>query len=685
MRFGRSVLLLMAAMAAQAATTWDNSGNSMLNGEYYFRQVYYFPNLNYGEDLSRAIALYGMIKFDGNGNYSITAAEQAAYLDTYVGYEPVPLFATGTYSIAASGYGFITSPYIAGDVVYGLVSANGVFVGSSTENIYGYNDMLVAAPKPTQTPSFTGSWLCAGMDLTSLGYPYGNGAPAYALSYMFPLSPNGSSAGSGTVTGYVGGSSTAYTQSLSGLPLLFSNYAAKVTFPANGSLVAGNKYFYFSPDSSFFFGGDPLAFDMIVGVKTGTAAPSFSGLYYQAGIDETLYNCSGYVCGELDTYYGSADVIAGAAAQPILGHQRVNDLLAPNTYDWAYSDSISLQSNGTYSSAFARYATNASGTVQITSGIGASLGLSVAVKAPNPTGTGVYLSPVGVVNAANSAPFTADIAPGEFLTLYGTNLAPAVATAPGVPFPASLGSVQVSIGGLPAAVYDVRPSQVSAIVPYGVAGSACPSTGGRNCVQIQVTNNGVPSNVVTAYVGTGASGVFTQTPGGLGYGDIEHLDGSVVTAANPAQMGETLALYLTGLGAVSPTIADGAPGPSGTLSQATNTITVYFNVNGVPMPVTPLFAGLAPGFSGLYQLNVTLPTTGLTAGGNDLGIMVAQTDSSGTVTAPYSYMDYTLIPIAAAGTSTAAIAETGATPALAKPPVRRPGTGKWRTAVSRLP
>jgi uncharacterized protein (TIGR03437 family) len=96
--------------------------------------------------------------------------------------------------------------------------------------------------------------------------------------------------------------------------------------------------------------------------------------------------------------------------------------------------------------------------------------------------------------------------------------------------------------------------------------------------------------------------------------------------------GETLAVYLTGLGAVSPGISDGAAAPSGPLSYASNTIGVSFSgtsgTNG--------FAGLAPTYSGLYQLNVTVPA-GLAAGPNFL-----------TVSGPDSSMSYLLIPVAAA-------------------------------------
>src|SRR5207237_874236 len=91
--------------------------------------------------LNEALAIYGQITFDGNGGYS-TAAQ---IYDTGNQQPPQPYNVTGAYSIAASGYGFLDSPLQAGDAVYGLV-ANGIFIGNSTENAVGYNDMFIAAP-----------------------------------------------------------------------------------------------------------------------------------------------------------------------------------------------------------------------------------------------------------------------------------------------------------------------------------------------------------------------------------------------------------------------------------------------------------------------------------------------------------------------------------------------------------
>src|SRR6202020_248291 len=102
----------------------------------------------------------------------------------------------------------------------------------------------------------------------------------------------------------------------------------------------------------------------------------------------------------------------------------INEFGSSSITDYTYDDSVSFSGNS-FANTFARYIVGDGGAVEITSGIGPYLGLSVAVQSPSFTPTGVYIYPNGVINAASSAPFTASIVPGELLTLYGSNLAPA--------------------------------------------------------------------------------------------------------------------------------------------------------------------------------------------------------------------------------------------------------------------
>ena len=158
-----------------------------------------------------------------------------------------------------------------------------------------------------------------------------------------------------------------------------------------------------------------------------------------------------------------------------------------------------------------------------------------------------------------------------------------------------LDGVQVLINDVPAPIYYVSPTQISVIVPYETSYSIA---------QIQVKNGGVSSNPVTLFVNKTAPGVFTQSEDGLGLGAVLHSNFSLVTESHPAQIGETVQVYLTGLGDVVPAVADGVAGPSSPLSLTTNTIAA--SIGGVTATVT--FAGLAPGFAGLYQVNLVVPT-----------------------------------------------------------------------------
>jgi uncharacterized protein (TIGR03437 family) len=367
---------------------------------------------------------------------------------------------------------------------------------------------------------------------------------------------------------------------------------------------------------------------MFVGVRTGTSTPNLNGLYYEAGIDEDESQlASGFAIP--DTFYGSFNANTGV----IVGHQRINSLSSALTYNYTYSDSYTLGANGAYSNPAMNYIVGPG--IRIGSGIGPFLGLSVGLAAPSPSSSlsssGVFLNPTGVVNAGSSAPFTAGIAPGELLTLYGSNLAPGTQVTSDVPFPTNLNGVQVKINNIFAPIYYVTATQVSAIVPYGVTSGVA---------QVQVINNGVASNTVTMEIAVTAPGVLTQSQNGLGYGDAVHQNGSLVTPNNPAQIGETVSVFLTGLGAVNPTIADGAAGPGDPLSSAASTIQAF--IGGAAATVS--YSGLAPQLAGLYQINLTVPA-GLTAGDNDL-------DISG----PDSYSAVCVIAIGNGSSTTAAAA-----------------------------
>jgi uncharacterized protein (TIGR03437 family) len=231
----------------------------------------------------------------------------------------------------------------------------------------------------------------------------------------------------------------------------------------------------------------------------------------------------------------------------------------------------------------------------------------VAVPAPSFTGSGVYVSPTGIVNAASYSPFTSGVSPGDFVLLFGSNLGPSTLQgASSLPLPTILDSVKVLVNNVPAPISYVQANQIAVIVPFETTASVA---------QFQVINNGQASNVVTEFVNLSTPGVFTQDESGSGYAAALHVNGSPVTPASPAQAGETVAVYMSGLGTVFPAILDGVGAPSNPPSTTSNTFTA--DISGTTANIA--FQGLAPGFAGLYQVNVQIPT-GLTAGDNSLDI-----------------------------------------------------------------
>jgi uncharacterized protein (TIGR03437 family) len=592
---------------AQSSIPWDTSGNGMLQGTYYFRQVAYQAADQFG-DIGAAAALFGTINFDGNGHYTVSAQ----LVSSSSGSRSYSV--SGTYGIASSGLGYIDSLLINNESIVGLVS-NGVFVGSSTQSL-SVNDLFVAVQaggSPASNATLNGTYWVASMNFPS-------GDPTQARDGLFSMTVdgNGNVTGNLTIGGYIGLSSARLSQTVQGARYSFNNGVATFSFPAGSTpsaqiLVSGDKVTYVSADGSFLVGGSATGFDILMGVRAGTSnAAPLDALYYLAGLrEDNSLATQGYA--QLSTYYGSARIYASGVA---LRHEQISPFDAA-TYNFFTDDAYAPNSDGSYDQSAATFAAGANGSAVVGIGKGPFLGIFAGVMAPAFSGSGVYLNPTGVVNAASSAPFTAGIARGELITLYGSNLAPDAAVAQ-APFPTTLNGVQVLINNRAAPIYYVSPGQVSVIVPYATE---------LSYAQISVINNGAQSNTVTVLMNTTAPGAFTVPPGGIGYGAVLHADFSLVTPSSPAKAGETVLIFVTGLGDVNPAVADGAPGPSNPFSLTVNPLAVYFAGPGKTVQGAVTYAGLAPGLAGLYQINVQLPST-IASGDNYIEIQTADSYST---------------------------------------------------------
>jgi uncharacterized protein (TIGR03437 family) len=617
-------VVVMAAfgLAIAAGQTQDISGDGLLKGPFAFRHVA-VQNIDGNFDPSEITASYGTITFDGAGNYTIAGMSVD---NTVASGAPQALSVTGTYAIGANGAGYVANPLYPTDYnkyVYGAVS-QGVYSGSSTEAGQEgaiMNDIFVAIPlgsAPTNA-SFSSTYQTGVLDFT------GGGATAI-MNALFGLSPNGKGGfGNITLNGQASNQlTTTVTQSITGASYNFNgDGSATLTIPLPSGVSAGNAMFtgtktiYESADGNFILGWTASGYDIFFGVKaltiTGTNSLS-QGLYFTTALEDSS-GISG-----TDSYYGGISDSGDSAGDGVV-HERLNFPEQPS-FDFGTDDQIVVNSDGTTGVDLNgyQYIFGDGGMAFVGIGTQGNFSLIVGLHAASFSGPGVYLNPIGVANAASYQPITASLAPGELITLVGTGLSTSTMTTQGgQAFATSLGGVSVSIDGIPCPIYYVSPGQLSVIVPYAVASN---QTGLAN---IQVTNNGVASNIVQTYLTDAAPGAFSQQANGIGYAAAVHAaTGALITLSSPADPGEYISLFLTGLGVVNPTVTDGTVGPINPLSVAdlydAGFLSVYFNDYGpngsAGNPGTIEFAGLAPGLAGLYQINVQVPTSGLASGDN---------------------------------------------------------------------
>lgn len=231
------------------------------------------------------------------------------------------------------------------------------------------------------------------------------------------------------------------------------------------------------------------------------------------------------------------------------------------------------------------------------------------------------LSPGGVLNAASYQGGV--VAPGSYVSIFGLKLATEAGGAQAVPLPTAIAGTRVTLGGRELPLNYVSEGQVNALVPYDLT----INTQHQLLVQ-RGTSTTVPETVVVA---PAQPAIYTQNQSGTGLGVIVNgVTNALLTPQNPARAGDVLVIYANGLGAVDPPVPLGAAAPlSGPLSRTTNAVRV--RIGGVA--AVPQFAGLAPGFPGLYQINVAVPA-GIAPGDAVEVVLEVAGQSSNPVTLP---------------------------------------------------
>ena len=183
------------------------------------------------------------------------------------------------------------------------------------------------------------------------------------------------------------------------------------------------------------------------------------------------------------------------------------------------------------------------------------------------------------------------ISPGSLVDIYGSNLAPAPATTPGLPLPTTLGNVQVTVNETAVPLYYVSSGLIIFQIPYSTAPGP---------VLVQVKANGVAGSSASITVQQAAPSLLTY---GANRAVVQNQDYSVNGPGNCAAPGSYLTAYLIGSGPLDNPVPTGVAAPLAPLSRQTLTPTAM--LGSVAAPVS--FAGLTPGSVGLVQVNFQAP------------------------------------------------------------------------------
>jgi uncharacterized protein (TIGR03437 family) len=206
------------------------------------------------------------------------------------------------------------------------------------------------------------------------------------------------------------------------------------------------------------------------------------------------------------------------------------------------------------------------------------------------------VAPPQISKVVSAADGSSPVAPGGLISVLGSQLSPANLATTQIPVPTALANSCLTVNGQPMPVIFVSPSQINAQMPPQAEGDV---------TMVVHTPGGVSDNYnltvlpnAPAIFLSGVAGPQTNLP------TVVRMDNNLLaTDSNPIHRGDSLAIYLTGLGQTNPAVQAGLPAPGDPLATALTAPDVQ--LGGQEVPVT--YAGLAPGEVGVYQINVTVP------------------------------------------------------------------------------
>ncbi len=369
----------------------------------------------------------------------------------------------------------------------------------------------------------------------------------------------------------------------------------------NSILVAapnGNVMLYDATHDTFILSRNDLsalsgAYAVGAAASSSTTGPNFAARYV---IGDNVFDASLVPQGTLDTSVGHTDGFAftGPGGYRLTGSkasapgviETMKDVLQAFNASPVRTVEAPVLGNATTEPFTRTVAPMPTSIVLLTTS-------GVTVLAPNYSAA---VAPPTISSVASAANGSQSVAPGGLISVYGSQMSPMNMATVQIPLPTALAGSCLSVNGVPVPLLFVSGQQINAQLPYNISGS----------VNLTIHTPGGVSPSYNLDLSDAAPSVFMSGSAGpqTGLATIVRADnGQLVTPTNPVHPNDTIIIYLTGMGATSPQVNAGMPAPSSPLAYVSS----MPNVTLGSYPLAVSFAGLAPGFAGVYQINASVP------------------------------------------------------------------------------
>lgn len=580
-----------------------------LNGKFNFTYGVY--------QRSNSSVVVGSISFDGQGHYTAVTGSATSQ---------------GSYRVNLDGMGSLTNwidptlPPLSLRVGAGAAVIGGSTVEQSTAD---QHDLLLAIPASAKAPVMNGPW-------GGVSFLYTPGPPVLARAGRFRLVFDGNGNVSSTLwTYHESDVNNGAPQDLAST----GTYSVDAGGMGTYTSAQGTRRLIVSADGNTYIGTDTNATELIFATRLASGNPSSTGpqgRYWWLGLNAASPGGSGNVRGSafawalgnsLQGFEGNGSAKANGWGLFIDGPTgRLMDIaIGIGAFTVSSDSTVALAFGGLSSPGIGviSASNNALPWTNLSATATANYSFNIGIQGPSfqpAAGQTVFLDPNGPMQAATHSAHPFPFAPGTLVIARGSGLASASLSAQGLPVPTALGSTSLTANGQPVGLVSVAPNAITFLMPF--------STGGAGKIKLKANVGGVDSNEITVRAAPATVGYFSTTGDGLGTVVAAHSDGSAVTVSSPAAAGETVVLYASGLGALANSVAE-YDWPT---SANPTSVPVQADVAGVQ--ATVLYAGAAPGYPGVYQINIVIPPGAAASAGANVRIFEGYAQTHPKVTIP---------------------------------------------------